>query len=90
MGETGRRLGTRIEVHMRALRNPSRPSYVDLPMTRHRVSAHHRKIPEVGIQILDIEHGTMRRKVLEGIWIPRLRPEINIKKEKEEALKFAH
>ena len=90
MGETGRRLGIRIEEHMRALRNPSRPSYVDLPMARHRVSAHHRIIPEVGIQILDIEHGTTRRKVLEGIWIRRLRPEINIKKEMEEALKFAH
>ena len=83
-------MGTRIEEHLGALRNPSRPSYVDLPMARHRVSAHHRKIPEVGIQILDVEHGTMRRKVLEGIWIRRLRPEINIKKEMDEALKFVH
>ena len=65
-------------------------SCLPLPMARHKVSAHHRKIPEVGIQILDVEHGTTRRKVLEGIWIRRLRPEINIKKEMEEALKFAH
>ena len=90
IGESGRALSARISEHQRALWNPGKKSYVDTPLARHRVAAHHDDTPDIRVTILGVETDTVRRKILEAIWIKRVRPQINIKKEMEDALIFIH
>ena len=71
---------------MGALVSPSLKSYLDAPLARHRVVARHESVTQVTIKILDVSVDTVRRKVLEGIWIRRRKPEMNGKKEMEETL----
>ena len=85
-----RALSARISEHQGALWNPGKKSYVDTPLARHRVAAHHDDTPDIRVTILGVETDTVRRKILEAIWIKRVRPQINIKKEMEDALKFIH
>ena len=88
VGETGRSLTKRIEEHIRGLKNPSVKSYVDLPLARHRVSKHHNKCPNITVKILGRESDPVRRKILEGMWIKRIKPAINVKKEMDTSLEL--
>ena len=90
IGETGRPLHARINEHMRSLINPSKKSYSDAPLARHRVSEHHNKVPSIKVEILAIAGSTIKRKVMEAMWIQREHPQLNIKKEMEEAMKLLY
>lgn len=67
--ETGRPLVARIREHMRAQVSPSMKSYVNAPLARRRVVAHHQRIPKIYIKVLDLCVDTVRLKALEGTWM---------------------
>ena len=90
IGETGRALSVRIEEHVRGLRNPSRKSYVDMPLAKHRVARHSGNCPSIRVKVLGVSADTVSRKIIEAIWIRKVKPTLNIKREMEESIELLH
>lgn len=90
IGETGRPLHERIDEHIRALNNPSCKSYVDAPLARHRVVAHRSGQPRIEVQVLHTSTSTIKRKIIEAMWIRSEQPALNMKAEMEDAIKLLH
>ena len=74
-GETERSLHARLMEHRQAARNPR--SHPDNAIGQHYAAHHSNQSPTLNFQLLDIQSKTVRRKIVEAIYILRESPEMN-------------
>jgi hypothetical protein len=78
-GETERSLHARLMEHRQAARNPR--SNPENSLGQHYASQHRNQTPELAYRLLDIQSRTVRRKVVEAMYIMRESPELNDRSE---------
>ena len=78
-GETERSLHARLMEHRQAARNPS--SYPENGVGQHYFSQHPNQSPVLSFELLDIQSKTVRRKIVEAMYILRFSPEMNDRSE---------
>ena len=88
IGETGRPLHIRIQEHVRCIRNPTAPSYVDSPWAKHVTNIHKMQTVSISVSVEAVKPNTLERKIKEALLIHRLRPTINCKDEMRQALQY--
>jgi hypothetical protein len=84
IGETMQPLYMRYGQHLGDIRHPERQK----PWSEHVRSKHNSIATDTTITVLMKEHRTILRKIYEAIYIQELKPEINVKREMNDALKF--
>ncbi|PIC44323.1 hypothetical protein B9Z55_004727 [Caenorhabditis nigoni] len=80
-GETGRPLAERFNDHARAAEKPGSKSYIATTWAKHSGEKHGGDPLNISLKILDMERNTVRRKILEGIYIKAKNPALNTKEE---------
>ena len=78
-GETERSLHARLMEHQRAAQNPATDP--DNAVGQHYMQRHPKQSPKLSYKLLDIQPVTVRRKIVEAIYILREKPKINDKTE---------
>ena len=78
-GETERSLHARLMEHRQAARNPR--SNPENSLGQHYASQHRNQTPELTYRLLDIQSRTVRRKIVEAMYIMRESPELNDRSE---------
>ena len=76
----------RFSEHTRAANNPA--SYKDNSIGKHYNAVHNGKKANLHFYILDRQPVTVRRKISEALKIKNMKPSINSREERIEALKF--
>ena len=75
VGETYRSLHDRMMEHQRAAANP--PSYPDNSVGKHYLYQHTGEAPRLSYEVIDTQHGTVKRKISEAATIFSRKPTIN-------------
>lgn len=88
VGESCRSVHDRLSEHSRNAKNPNAPSYIDTPLAIHYTSRHKNTPPELSFKILTTERNILKRKILEAMYIQKLRPELNNKEECSELTRY--
>ena len=88
VGESCRSVHDRLSEHSRNANNPNAPSYVDTPLAIHYASRHKDATPELSFRILNTERNILKRKILEAMYIQKLKPSMNNKEECSELTRF--
>ena len=74
-GETERSLHARLMEHRQAAHNPR--TYPDNAVGQHYATHHRNQIPALKFQLLDVQSKTVRRKIVEAMYILRDSPQMN-------------
>ena len=88
IGETYRPTDDRFDEHYRCAANPTCTSYKNKAMAVHYNTHHPGLTPKLKLEILGRESNTLRRKVVEAMFIMNKKPQINLKSELEALRKF--
>ena len=81
IGESSRTLSHRLSEHLRYARNPNSTSYRDEALAVHYRNQHAGLQPSLSFKLLAVERSTITRKINEALYIQRLNPQLNDKKE---------
>ena len=88
VGETCRSANERLSEHLRYSGNPTAASYRDEAWAQHYREKHRGGKPELSFKILTTERNTLQRKIVEAMYIQKLKPTINNKEECAELTRF--
>ena len=77
-GETSRPLVVRYQEHYRSA-SPTAPSYKNMAFSRHYIECHPGQKPKLSTKILKKTSGLLDRKITEGLFIQKLKPDLNNK-----------
>ena len=88
IGETLRPIDPRFEEHYKCAANPTCKSYKKKAFAQHYLQHHPGMDPKLELEILGRESNTVRRKVIEAMYIMNENPEINLKSELETLRKY--
>ena len=85
---TSRPLVVRYEEHYRSTANPTAPSYKNMTFSRHYIECHPAQEPKLTVKILKKTSGSLDRKITEGLFNQKLKPELNNKYEQLSVVNF--
>ena len=88
VGETSRPLVVLYKEHYRSAANPTAPSYKNMAFSRHYSECHPAQEPKLTVKILKKTSGSLDRKITEGLFIQKLKPELNNKYEQLSVANF--
>ena len=88
VGETSRPLVVRYQEHYRSAANPTAPSYKNMAFSRHYIECHPGQKPKLSTKILKKTSGSLDRKITEGLFIQKLKPDLNNKYEQLSVANF--
>ena len=84
IGETGQPLDQRYKQHLGDMKHAER----DKPWSIHMLNAHGGIPTNTKIEVLSFERNLQRRKIKEANFIDQLKPDVNIRKEMNDAMRF--
>ena len=88
VGETSRPFAVRYKEHYRSAANPTAASYKNMAFLRHYIECHPAQEPKLTVKILKKTSGSLDRKITEGLFIQKLKPELNNKYEQRSVVNF--
>ena len=88
VGETSRPLLARYKGHFRSAANPTAPSYKNMAFSRHYLERHPGLAPKLSVRILKRTRDSLDRKITEGLFIKKLKPDLNNKYEQLGVVNF--
>ena len=81
VGESSRSLHDHLSEHLQFTTSPDNRSYIDEAFAVHYRQYHHGQAPQLSFTLLKSESNTISKKIIEAMYINRLKPEINDKEE---------
>ena len=88
IGETGRTAKERLSEHLRCATSPTAKSYRDKALALHYSQFHPSTTPDLSFTIITTEKSLLHRKILEAVFINKLKPSINLKEEMSDLSRF--